>query len=247
MKRPRIGDVFEMRRPDGLVYYQYATDHPFYGPVVRVLLGIFPERPRNLAELVAGPYRFITVNSLKTDLLDGRIAPVGNFAVPPDAASRLIFKLESPASVHSETPVWWTEVEGKPRPIKDQAEARDVPALLFAGAIAISRLIDEGWDGVSRPPKETSSSHDTLPAYFFVICPTMLIAEDVAQYLRARDFFDVEVSNADDDESREPSKFLVVALHSYDGKRSLEKAEETIEEVVKRFDVIYDGNEVPAL
>lgn len=41
----RFGDVVEVRTPAGLAYLQYVSKHPSYMDTVRVLPGLFPERP----------------------------------------------------------------------------------------------------------------------------------------------------------------------------------------------------------
>ncbi len=61
--RPRIGDVIEIPTPRGLAYAHYTHKHdapPSYGALIRVLPGIFAERPADFAALVQQPPAFMT-------------------------------------------------------------------------------------------------------------------------------------------------------------------------------------------
>lgn len=51
-RKARFGDVIEISTPRGLAYAQYATRHPDYGDVIRILPGLFVTRPANLEGLV---------------------------------------------------------------------------------------------------------------------------------------------------------------------------------------------------
>ena len=59
--RPQVGDVIEFRTPRGLAYAQYTHRHvepPKYGCLLRVLPGIYAERPTDFAFIVKRPHRF---------------------------------------------------------------------------------------------------------------------------------------------------------------------------------------------
>jgi len=61
--KPRIGDLIEISTPKGLSYAHFTHKHetpPRYGSLIRVLPGIFPERPTDFAELVRGQPLFST-------------------------------------------------------------------------------------------------------------------------------------------------------------------------------------------
>ena len=54
--RPRIGDVIEIPTPQGLAYAHYTHKHdepPHYGALLRVLPGLYSERPADFSALVA--------------------------------------------------------------------------------------------------------------------------------------------------------------------------------------------------
>jgi hypothetical protein len=58
-KRPRLGDIIEIRTPRGLAYFQYTHQHLVFGGLIRVLPGIFDRKPENLEELVMQKELFI--------------------------------------------------------------------------------------------------------------------------------------------------------------------------------------------
>ncbi len=47
------GDILEVKTPSGLGYVQYIGRHAKYGEVVRVLVGLYANRPAELANLAA--------------------------------------------------------------------------------------------------------------------------------------------------------------------------------------------------
>jgi hypothetical protein len=60
-KRPQIGDVIEIETPAGLGYAQYTHEHrepPRFGSLLRVLPGIFAERPSDFKPLLVQDERF---------------------------------------------------------------------------------------------------------------------------------------------------------------------------------------------
>lgn len=54
-KRAKIGDVIEIDTGDGLAYAHYSHKHKPFGALLRVFNRRYPERPADLAAMVAGP------------------------------------------------------------------------------------------------------------------------------------------------------------------------------------------------
>ena len=57
-KRPKIGDICEIKTSKGFAYFQYTHKHPSYGSLIRILPGIYKERQRNFADLSQIKERF---------------------------------------------------------------------------------------------------------------------------------------------------------------------------------------------
>ena len=49
--RAKPGQVLEIATPRGFAYAQYASRHPEYGDIIRVLPGLFAKRPDDLSKL----------------------------------------------------------------------------------------------------------------------------------------------------------------------------------------------------
>ncbi|MEM2352196.1 MAG: hypothetical protein QXT26_07290 [Thermoproteota archaeon] len=62
-KRPKGGDVIEIKTPKGFVYVQYNIKYPRYADVIRVLPGLYPRRlsSSEIRELVRQKERFVAL------------------------------------------------------------------------------------------------------------------------------------------------------------------------------------------
>lgn len=80
-----IGDVIEVATPCGYAYLQYTHEHPVHLSLVRVLPGLFPRRPDDLAPLVSGPERFAMLHLVKVGARQGLYQVVGRYEIPEDA------------------------------------------------------------------------------------------------------------------------------------------------------------------
>jgi len=59
MRRPRPGDILELKTPRGLAYLQYVGRHADYGDVICVLKGFHQQRPAEPAAVAGGPGYYI--------------------------------------------------------------------------------------------------------------------------------------------------------------------------------------------
>lgn len=59
MARIKLGDIFEINTPQGKAYLHYIHKDSVTGELVRVLQGLYYERPANLSTLVAEEERYI--------------------------------------------------------------------------------------------------------------------------------------------------------------------------------------------
>ncbi len=110
-RRPRVGAVIEIRVAGGFAYAQYTHEHstpPRYGSLLRIMPGIFAERP-DLDALVAGPTQFVTFFPLRADLAreDTKLQVIAEHPVPPHASDFPTFRNGLP-DVDGRVHVWWT-------------------------------------------------------------------------------------------------------------------------------------------
>lgn len=91
-KRPRLGDVIEIGTPEGFAYAQYSHKTPSYGPLIRVLPGLFASRPSAFGELVEQPERFLVFFPLGPACNRGMVQVVAEEPIPPAAQAFPLFR-----------------------------------------------------------------------------------------------------------------------------------------------------------
>src|SRR5262249_40506795 len=99
-KRARVGDILEIRTSAGLAYFQYTHQHPEYGGLIRVLPGIYPQRPEALTELAQGPERFVVFFPVRAATNRGLVSIAAEASIPPHARAFPLFKAGRPGN-------WW--------------------------------------------------------------------------------------------------------------------------------------------
>ena len=103
-----LGDVIEVRTPEGLAYLQFTHGHPSYPEVVRALAGVHERRPGDLAELAAGQTRFVALFPLAAAVASGRLSAeiVTNAPVPPNERAYPTFRTAI-RNKSGEIAYWW--------------------------------------------------------------------------------------------------------------------------------------------
>jgi hypothetical protein len=94
--RPKLGDVFEVAlSKEDFGYIQYVYNYrkpPVWGPLIRILPGLYASRPENISDLVAQSERFWTFYPLATLLRQGLVTKVSNEAIPERCQTFPLFK-----------------------------------------------------------------------------------------------------------------------------------------------------------
>jgi hypothetical protein len=108
--RPKIGDIVEIGTPSGYAYAQYSHHHyqpPTFGALLRVLPGLYQQRPQLLGELVQGPERFFVFFPLGAAVRRGIVSIVGHADIPERIKSFPLFRdgIVDPATGRVEK--WW--------------------------------------------------------------------------------------------------------------------------------------------
>lgn len=81
-KKPKIGDICEIKTPAGLAYVQYTHDGGDMGQLVRVLPGLFSTRPTDFAELSQQKELYFAFYTLSYALRDHQAEVVSHQTVP---------------------------------------------------------------------------------------------------------------------------------------------------------------------
>lgn len=89
-------------------YAQITHYHPSYPPVVRALDGLYDARPSDLAALVAGKTRFVTMIPLGTALTraGARFESLGQFDIPAEHRDFPTFRMPI-RDKKGEVVYWW--------------------------------------------------------------------------------------------------------------------------------------------
>lgn len=104
--RPKIGDVFEIPTPSGFAYAQFTHKHPSYGALIRVMPGIFSQRPSDFSSLVQQAEQFVAFFPLGAACNRQIVRVVAEEIIPDSAREFPLFRTGVRAQdgqVHS----WW--------------------------------------------------------------------------------------------------------------------------------------------
>lgn len=81
-KNARIGDIAEIKTPEGLAYVQYTHDNASMGQLVRILPGLYAERPADIAQLAKQQELYFIFYTLDHALGAGQTKIVAHEPIP---------------------------------------------------------------------------------------------------------------------------------------------------------------------
>ena len=149
-KRIKIGDVFEIRTAKGLAYGQYTHKHHVFPSLVRILPGLFPSRPEDLAEIVGRKELFVVFFPLQSAINQSIFQIVGNFQVPESAQRFPVFRAGAPDPT-GKVQVWWLwdgQKEWKVGQLTE--EQRGLPIRNIWNDTLLVERIEEGWSALGN-------------------------------------------------------------------------------------------------
>lgn len=106
-KRIKLGDVIEIPTGSGLAYAQYALKKEQWGALLRILPGLFVQRPANLCELVKAKERFVTFFPLQAAVNRKIFDVVANCEVPYSAQRLPLFRAAGYVDKQGKVQDWW--------------------------------------------------------------------------------------------------------------------------------------------
>ncbi|MFO0828716.1 MAG: hypothetical protein U0572_11295 [Phycisphaerales bacterium] len=148
--RPRIGDVVEIATSRGLAYAHYTHEHdvpPRYGALLRVLPGLFEQRPLDFSGLVLLAPRFITFFPLGAACNRGSVRIVANEPVPQRSQAFPTFRNSHRDRAEKRVPPWflWDGArEWRVDKLSEQ-QLRDYPPLGVWNDTLLTERIAAGW------------------------------------------------------------------------------------------------------
>jgi hypothetical protein len=145
-KRIKLGDVIEVQTKSGLAYAQYALKKEQWGALLRILPGLFEQRPPDLCELVKAKERFVTFFPLQAAINRKIFDAVGNCDVPEWAQRLPLFRAAGYVDKLGKVHDWWLwngEREWRiERLSEDQAK---LPMRSVWNDTLLIQRIEEGW------------------------------------------------------------------------------------------------------
>jgi hypothetical protein len=149
-KRPRIGDIIEIETPQGFAYAQFTHHHrdpPRYGALIRVLPGIYAERPPDFSELVKRPPLFMTFFPLGAACNRGITRVVASEIIPPHSLKFPIFRNSHRDKQGKRVAPWFLwdgSCEWRVETLTD-AQLREYPPLgVWNDTLLVERIVS-GW------------------------------------------------------------------------------------------------------
>lgn len=136
----------EIRTPDGFAYAQYVNKDEIYGALIRVLPGIYENRPQNLDALAAQEERFFVFFPLVAALREGAVHTVGSSLIPESAREMPKMRMPGLRDASGRPESWWIRENGVERrlPHLDHEARRLSIAAVVNDTLLIERIIG-GW------------------------------------------------------------------------------------------------------
>ena len=144
--RPTIGDIVEIPTPKGLAYAQYTHFDQRDGQLIRVLPGLFQQRPDSFTQIVEAEERFYVFFALNAAVRQGIVRIVGREPVPPRAERFPLMRMRGipyPSGGHSG---WWLRDEHREWPVGNLTqEQRRLSIAQVPSYPVLAEMIAEGW------------------------------------------------------------------------------------------------------
>lgn len=258
-KRIRLGDLLEIRTPQGLAYLQYTAKHPRLGDTIRVLPGLFSERPalEKLAALAtqAGYFTFYPVGAAVRQRL---LEVVATCSIPPTLASPPRLLRAGGMTPEGKIVSWRIADDTQEILVRREltAEERRIPrAAIWNHEFLVQRLAEQ-WrpehDHEERqrpaeasapppspgPPPSAASPHTPPRVSHYLYFPRAKDGKAVAAELRRRGF-DVQSRKGAD-----AVNWLVLVEHPLSpGDEAGLTVRDELERLARQYSGEYDGSE----
>lgn len=257
-KRPDLGDVVEISTPKGFAYAQFIHDDARFGEMIRVLPGTFKTRPADLANLVAGPEKFIVFYAIRAAIRQRLVERVGPEPIP-DRLRQVPPVLVAGATgrydyTRTSFSVWDGERETHLRELR--REHRTLPIAMSLGHPGLTNAIVNDWlpsdellpGGVvglrkllgREPPTlgpRTGLTSHLVTAFWYAASEASARAA-AAEAESAGYQTTVEMGDED------PPRWRLVARRNLGSASGLDEVNAFFDELADRFQGEYDGNEV---
>jgi hypothetical protein len=106
-----MGDLLEIETPRGYAYAQCTVRDKVYGQLIRVLPGLFSERPTDLEAVVESQERYVAFFPVGAALSQGLVSFVGTYGVPSHAQTMPLMRARGAPTRDGGWDWWLTDGE----------------------------------------------------------------------------------------------------------------------------------------
>ncbi|MFK3799582.1 MULTISPECIES: hypothetical protein [unclassified Pseudomonas] len=139
------GDVFSIEVKAGKAYFQYVEKLPSFGPLIRVLPGVFSASP-DFDVLVPSPSNFWVFFPISAALKNRVIDKIGNYPLPDHSKTKPVFRTGMVDPRTGRVEKWWFwdgEKSWEVGQISD--DERKLPIRGVWNDTLLIQRINEGW------------------------------------------------------------------------------------------------------
>src|SRR5579884_1108333 len=259
-RKPKIGDIYELRLAKGLAYIQYTHDGVYYGDLVRILPTCYEKRPNDFAELAQKKELYFIFTVLSQSLRKKEIEYVANQPVPEWARPFPIMRKRAGYSKDANAPSWYIghglqlftaeQMQAALHVRHLTPEQKKLSLVEIWSASILASEIERGWlpeyaekfldidckkqqEKLKQSPLAKSPPNNLINHYLYFAKKSN--ATRAAQKLRSQEWI-TEVKLAGDGKS-----WLLLAKQPAPIEDDIEKVRAELEEMAESFDGEYDG------
>jgi regulator of ribonuclease activity B len=258
-KKPRIGDIYEIRVLGGLAYFQYTHDSQVMGHLVRVLPSVYSIRPTDFASLARQQELYFIFLTLVHALRQKEVELVSNQPVPGSAQRFPIMRKVAGRDPDGKIVGWLIghglrlytlpEIQQALHVRELTQEQRKLSLAQLWPASTLAMKIERGWlpelaeefedadrkKAAEREAQAGGAQPETRFIDHYLYFPKRSNAEHAAHPLRNKGWT-VEVKKGADHQN-----WLALAKQPAPIEEDIEDIRDELERLAKEFDGEYDG------
>lgn len=145
-KRPTVGDIIEVQTPKGLAYVQFSHQDSEYGYLIRVLPGLYKERPDSFSDIVRLKERYCVFYPLSLAVSRGLVRIVAREPLPEEARKFPLMRMAGARDRSGRVLNWWLRDGEKSWPVEQLTPEQEELSLaqIWNHEMLVQRIL-ENW------------------------------------------------------------------------------------------------------